>query len=111
MPWVDIGGNLMITLGAIGLRKGPGRPKSIPPELFDTILQLYAAGEGYRRIANRLRGLGISATWSSVRRLVKGEGAYAEARVSGNVNERQAAVQRTEGCPIPAKSIPSYGPS
>ena len=57
----------------------PGRPRAIPTEHFDTVLQLYAAGEGYRRIANHLRGLGISATFSSVRRLVKGHGAYAAA--------------------------------
>ena len=56
--------------------RAPGRPRSIPTEHFDTVLQLYAAGEGYRRIANRLMAMGISATWSSVRRLVKGEGAY-----------------------------------
>lgn len=54
----------------------PGRPRSIPTEHFETVLQLYAAGEGYRSIANHLRSLGISAAFSSVRRLVKGEGAY-----------------------------------
>ena len=40
----------------------PGRPRSIPTEHFDTVLKLYAAGEGYRRIAkqlaNRLRKKG-----------------------------------------------------
>ena len=57
-------------------RMGSGRPRSIPPEAFETILQLYAGGHGYRRIANELRGLGISTTYSSVRRLVKGQGTY-----------------------------------
>ena len=59
-------------------RRGPGRPRSIPPELFETILQLYKGGLGYRSIANHLRGLGINATFNSVRRLVKGQGAYAK---------------------------------
>lgn len=53
-----------------------GRPRSIPTKAFDTVLQLYAAGHGYRSIANELKGLGIGATYSSVRRLIKGEGAY-----------------------------------
>ena len=56
----------------------PGRPRAIPMEHFDTVLQLYAAGHGYRSIANELKGLGISATYSSVRRLVKGQGAYSK---------------------------------
>ena len=58
--------------------RAPGRPRSIPTEHFDTVLQLYAAGLGYRSIGNHLRGLGISTTFSSVRRLIKGQGAYAE---------------------------------
>ena len=57
-------------------RMGSGRPRSIPPEAFETILQLYAGGHGYRSIANELQGLGIRATYSSVRRLIKGQGAY-----------------------------------
>ncbi len=54
----------------------PGRPRAIPPELFVTVLALYEAGLGYRSIANRLNDQGIRATYSSVRRLVKGDGAY-----------------------------------
>ena len=60
------------------IRRGAGQPRSIPPERFETILQLYTSGLGYRSIANHLRGLGVSTTYSAVRRLVKGEGAYAE---------------------------------
>ena len=56
----------------------PGRPRTIPPEHFETVLQLYAAGRGYRSIANHLQGLVVNATFGSVRRLVKGEGAYAK---------------------------------
>ena len=31
-----------------------GRPRSIPAEHFDTVLKLYAAGEGYRGIGKQL---------------------------------------------------------
>ena len=60
-----------------GERREPGRPKSIPPEFFDTILQLYKTGLGYRSITTHLRGVGVSTTYTAVRRVVKGEGAYA----------------------------------
>ena len=54
-----------------GVRGGP--EASLP-----SLLKLYKGGLGYRSIANHLRGLGINATFSSVRRLVKGQGAYAK---------------------------------
>ena len=57
--------------------RGPGRPRSIAPEFFDTILQLYKNGLGYRSITTHLRGVGVSTTYSAVRRLIKGQGAYA----------------------------------
>ena len=60
-------------------RRGPGRPKSIPPEFFETILKLYKTGLGYRSITTHLRGVGVSTTHTAVRRVVKGEGAYAKA--------------------------------
>ena len=65
-----------MTLGNYGAseRQGPGRLRSIPPEHFDTILQLYKGGLGYRSIANRLWGLGVGTTYTAVRRMVKGEG-------------------------------------
>ena len=59
-----------------GARRGSGRPRSIPPELFETVLQLYKGGLGYRSIANHLRGLGVGTTHTAVRRMIKGEGAY-----------------------------------
>ena len=71
-----------------GVGRGPGRPRIIPPELFDTISQLYDSGLGYRRIANHLRSLGISATFSSVRRLIKGGGAYREWGASDGTGPR-----------------------
>jgi hypothetical protein len=58
-------------------RRGAGRPRSIPPEFFETILQLYKNGLGYRSITTHLRGVGVSTTYSAVRRLIKGQGAYA----------------------------------
>ena len=57
-------------------RRGPGRPRSIPPWAFETILQLYKTGLGYRSITAHLRGVGVSTTHTAVRRVVKGEGAY-----------------------------------
>ena len=58
-------------------RRGPGRPRSIPPWAFETILTLYRGGQGYRSIANHLRTLGVNTTYSAVRRVIKGQGAYA----------------------------------
>ena len=58
------------------IKRGSDRPKSIPSEHFETILQLYNSGHGYRRIANHLRDQGVSTTFSAVRRFIKGEGAY-----------------------------------
>ena len=60
-----------------------GRPKGIPPRLFATVLQLHHQGHGYRWIDNHLRTLGVSTTFSTVRRLVRGEGAYGQARNIG----------------------------
>ena len=59
-----------------GERRGPGRPKSVPPWAFETILQLYKTGLGYRSITTHLRGVGVSTTHTAVRRVIKGEGAY-----------------------------------
>ena len=72
-------------------RLGPGRPRSIPESHFETILQRYDQGDGYRRIATYLRSLGVSTTHTAVRRLIKGEGAYAECR-----NPRTKALQETD---------------
>lgn len=57
-------------------RRGPGRPRSIRPEHFDTILELFHSGLGYRSIANHLRAQGVSTAFSTVRRFLYGEGAY-----------------------------------
>ena len=64
----------MTGFGAEVKRRGPGRPRSIPPELFETVLQLYKGGLGYRSIANHLRGLGVGTTHTAVRGMIKGEG-------------------------------------
>lgn len=63
-------------------RRGAGRPRAIPPESFNTVLQLYSQGLGYRSIANHLWGLGVYTTHTTVRRLIRGQGAYSDARVS-----------------------------
>ena len=57
-------------------RRGAGRPRSIPPWAFETILQLYKTGLGYRSITTQLRSVGASTTHTAVRRVMKGEGAY-----------------------------------
>ena len=59
-----------------GARRGPGRPKAIPPRLFATVLKLYDGGFGYRSIANQLQCLGVLTTHTTVRRMIRGEGAY-----------------------------------
>ena len=69
---------LAVTHSKTPVRRGAGRPRSIHPEHFETILQLYTSGLGYRSIANHLRRLGVSTTFSAVRRFIKGEGAYAK---------------------------------
>lgn len=53
------------------MNRKPGRPRAIPPDLVPKILHLYDAGLGYRAIARELRGEGLDADWSTVRRLVK----------------------------------------
>ena len=58
-------------------RRGPGRLRSIPPEFFETILQLYKTGLG---ITTHLRGVGVSTTHTAVRRVVNGKGAYTRPR-------------------------------
>ena len=58
--------------------RSSGRPRSIPQELFDTISQLYQSGSGYRSSTTYLRWVyGISTTYTTIRRLIKGQGAYA----------------------------------
>ena len=57
-----------------------GCPRSIPFELFETVLQLYNSGLGYGSIANHLRGIGVGSTHTAVRRMIKGEGAYSRAQ-------------------------------
>ena len=62
-------------------RRGPGRPKAIPSESFDTVLQLYSQGLGYRSIANALWRRGVYTTHTTVRRLLMRQGACSKARM------------------------------
>lgn len=47
-----------------------GRHLSIPLAYFETVFSLQKQGLGYRRIANRLMGVGVATTYSSVRRFL-----------------------------------------
>lgn len=49
-----------------------GRPKAIPEMLIPKVMSLYRQGFGYRAVARELREDGISADWSTVRRIIKG---------------------------------------
>ena len=51
----------------------PGRPRVIPEEFVPLIFRVYKAGSGYRLISHYLENEGITASWSTVRRLVKEE--------------------------------------
>ena len=54
-----------------------GRPRALPSEALERVLTLRRAGLGYRAIARELRRAGIDVNWATVRRAVKGQGAYA----------------------------------
>ena len=64
---------------SVSERRGPGRPRSIPPEHFETVLQLYKGGLGYRSIANHLRDLGVGTTHTAVVSLIVAKGAEEDA--------------------------------
>jgi len=49
----------------------PGRPRKLPKQVQETIIELYNRGYGYRSIAKILLGINIETHWSTVRRLVK----------------------------------------
>jgi intein-encoded DNA endonuclease-like protein len=53
------------------MQRKAGRPRVIPDELTPKVLDLYKEGLGYRKISKELtRQYGISADWSTVRRLI-----------------------------------------
>jgi len=53
------------------VKRKPGRPRAIPETLIPKVLSLYHEGLGYRAVARELRREGISADWSTIRRIVK----------------------------------------
>lgn len=53
------------------VERKPGRPKAVPEALIPQVLSLYGEGLGYRAVARELRREGISADWSTIRRIVK----------------------------------------
>lgn len=56
-------------------RTKPGRPLAIPMELRPKVFSLYREGLGYRAIARELRKDGLCVDWSTIRRLLKTQGA------------------------------------
>jgi len=53
----------------------PGRPRAIPAALIPKVLSLYRHGLGYRAIARELEKDGLCVDWSTIRRLIKVQGA------------------------------------
>jgi transposase-like protein len=49
----------------------PGRPRAIPESVIPDLLRLYDRGLGYRGVARELSKQGVSADWSTVRRIIK----------------------------------------
>jgi len=62
------------------VERKPGRPKAIGESLVPRVLLLYRQGYGYRAIARQLRDEGISADWSTIRRVIKANTAESYAR-------------------------------
>jgi len=58
----------------------PGRPRAIPESVIPGLLRLYNEGLGYRGVARELSKQGISADWSTVRRVIKSRGSVGNAR-------------------------------
>ena len=57
-------------------KRSRGRPPAISSEHFGTVLSLRSEGKGYGAIAEHLGGLGVFVTRQTVKRMVKGKGAY-----------------------------------
>jgi len=58
----------------------PGRPRAIPGSVIPRLLRLYNGGLGYRSIARELSKEGISADWTTVRRVIKSGGSVDNAK-------------------------------
>ena len=61
---------IMAAIKAEVIRK-PGRPRAIPEDVVPEVLRLYDGGLGYRAIARELAKRGVSADWSTIRRVIK----------------------------------------
>jgi transposase-like protein len=53
------------------VERKPRRPRTIPETLIPKVFSLYQGGLGYRAVVRELREEGISADWSTIRRIVK----------------------------------------
>jgi len=58
----------------------PGRPRAIPESVIPRLLRLYNGGLGYRSIARELSKEGVSADWTTVRRVIKSGGSVDNAK-------------------------------
>jgi hypothetical protein len=53
------------------IQRKPGRPRAITEDRIEEVISLHDSGLGYRAIARELEKLGISADWTTVRRVIK----------------------------------------
>ena len=85
MAWGPNQGKPVLPVTAEQISRRPGRPRSIPTELFGPIMGLYRAGLGTRAITRELERMGTLVSRSSVQRFIKGKGCYGQrsAMVSG----------------------------
>jgi hypothetical protein len=64
------------------MQKKAGRPAAIPYRLMSLVLSLHSSGMGYRAIAHELcNSYGVSADWSTVRRVCKCRTPYNDAGI------------------------------
>jgi hypothetical protein len=70
----QITGQQTASIDTGGVRRKPGRPRAIPESVIPDLLRLYHEGLGYRAVARELSKEGVSADWSTVRRVIKSRG-------------------------------------
>ena len=53
------------------VKRKPGRPRAVPENMVPEVQSLHQQGLGYRAIARELWRKGVSADWSTIRRILK----------------------------------------
>jgi hypothetical protein len=53
------------------VKRKPGRPRAVPENMVPEVQSLHQQGLGYRAIARELWRKGVSADWSTIRRVLK----------------------------------------